>query len=105
VERAVLTATDETIRLANLPPAMRPAGYVPGMADDGAGAGTEGKTLAEMSANYERSVISASIEKHRGNLSAAARALGISPRMIYYKMGRLGVPRDGLARKAGKMLS
>ena len=104
VERAVLTATDETIRLANLPPAMRPAGYVPGVADD-AVAGTEGKTLDEMTAGYEKSVISAAIEKHHGNLSAAARSLGISPRMIYYKMGRLGVPREGLARKPSKMLS
>jgi Nif-specific regulatory protein len=104
VERAVLTATDETIRLANLPPAMRPAGYVPGVADD-AGAGTEGKTLDEMTAGYEKSVISSAVEKHNGNLSAAARALGISPRMMYYKMGRLGIQREGLARKASKVLS
>ncbi len=105
IERAVLTATDETIRIANLPPVMRPTGYVPGVADDGTGAGTEGKTLDEMTASYEKSVISASIEKYRGNLSAAARSLGISPRMMYYKMGRLGVQRDGLARKAAKVLS
>ena len=78
---------------------------MPGVADDGTGAGTEGKTLDEMTASYEKSVISASIEKYRGNLSAAARSLGISPRMMYYKMGRLGVQRDGLARKAAKVLS
>ena len=104
VERAILTATDETIRLANLPPTMRPEGYVPDVSDN-AGASSVGKTLDEMTASYEKSVISAAIEKHNGNLSAAARSLGISPRMMYYKMGRLNVPRDGLARKTAKVLS
>ncbi len=89
VERAVLTATDETIRLSNLPPGMRPAGYVAGAEDGGTAAGG-GKTLAEMVAGYERGVLAAAVEKHHGNLSAAARSLGISPRMMYYKMNRLG---------------
>ena len=91
VERAVLTATDDTVRLANLPPAMRPAGYAMGDGDGTAGGSASGKTLAEMVAGYEKGVIAAAAEKHHGNLSAAARSLGISPRMMYYKMNRLGV--------------
>ena len=91
VERAVLTATDDTVRLANLPPVMRPAGYASGEGDGASGAGSSGKTLAEMVAGYEKSVVAAAAEKHHGNLSAAARSLGISPRMMYYMMNRLGV--------------
>ena len=105
VERAVLTATDDTIRVANLPPGMRPAGYVAGAQDEGAPTAPGGKTLAEMVAGYERSVITAAAERHHGNLSAAARSLGISPRMMYYKVSRLGASRDTLASGAAKMLS
>ncbi len=105
VERAVLTATDETIRVANLPPGMRPAGYIAGASADDMAVNATGKTLAEMVAGYERSVISAAAERHHGNLSAAARALGISPRMMYYKMARLGASRETLASGTSKMLT
>ena len=83
---------------------MRPAGYVAGAQDEGAPTAPGGKTLAEMVAGYERSVITAAAERHHGNLSAAARSLGISPRMMYYKVSRLGASRDALASGATKMV-
>ena len=85
IERAVLTAGDDTIRIQNLPPPMRPAshpagGFAPAMPED--------MTLDDLVASYRRKVVAEALAKAGGNKSAAARALGITPRMIYYELGR-----------------
>lgn len=89
MERAVLTATGDCIHGYNLPPALQPQGVLTGEmgnADDRA-------PIDVMIANYERKLIMEAIRRQDGNYSAAGRELGISPRMMNYRMNKLGIPR------------
>lgn len=86
VERAVLTATDDTMRIANIPPNLRSLAADAVKAEHRDEEDRVGKTLSEMVADYERNILETAVERNHGNLSAAARSLGLSPRMMYYKM-------------------
>jgi Nif-specific regulatory protein len=44
----------------------------------------------------ERDMITDALKRTRGNVSAAARELGITARMVRYKIGKLGIPYDRL---------
>ncbi|MBR4611622.1 MAG: hypothetical protein IKO40_02795, partial [Kiritimatiellae bacterium] len=46
------------------------------------------RTLDEIVDAYRRKVVEEALAKAGGNKSAAARALGITPRMMYYEMSR-----------------
>lgn len=86
IERAVLTAQDECIHGYNLPPSLQ----------TGKESGTEllpdGKaSLNTLVDSYERELIVEALKRNSGNMSAAARDLGLSPRVIHYKIGRLGI--------------
>ena len=86
IERAVLTAQDECIHGYNLPPSLQ----------TGKESGTELLPDGKASFNtlvdsYERELIVAARNRNSGNMSAAARDLGLSPRVIHYKIGRLGI--------------
>ena len=86
IERAVLTAQDECIHGYNLPPSLQ----------TGKETGTErlpdGKAaLNTLVDSYERELIVEALKRNSGNMSAAARDLGLSPRVIHYKIGRLGI--------------
>lgn len=43
--------------------------------------------------SFERELIVAALKRSPGNMSAAARELGISPRVLHYKMHRLGLQK------------
>lgn len=97
VERAVLTATDECIHGYNLPPSLQ----------TGKESGTE--LLPEGSASfntlvdsYERELIVEALKSNLGNMSAAARTLGLSPRVIHYKIHRLGITPEWYVREPDK---
>jgi Nif-specific regulatory protein len=47
----------------------------------------------------ERDMITDSLKRTNGNVSAAARELGITARMVRYKIEKLGIPYDRLFRK------
>ncbi len=86
IERAVLTSTDGIVHGYNLPPSVQSATVnvdnlmpVPGMVE-------EGVTLDAQVAAFERKVLEDAIRRHGGNRSAAGRELGVSPRMMTYKM-------------------
>lgn len=86
IERAVLTAQDECIHGYNLPPSLQ----------TGKESGTELLPDGKASFNtlvdsYERELIVEALKRNSGNMSAAARDLGLSPRVIHYKIGRLGI--------------
>ena len=89
IERALLTATDDCIHSYNLPPSLqtgKDAGYelLP-----------EGKaSLSTLVASFERELIVEALKKHNGNMSAAARELDISPRVIHYKIHAIGITPD-----------
>lgn len=88
IERAVLTATDDTIHGYNLPPQLQSEEYAEspfGNAQD------RHETLAEKLAAYERRVLEDAIRKNNGNRSAAGRQLGVSPRMMNYRLTKLGI--------------
>ena len=87
MERAVLTASDDCIHSYNLPPSLQTSLSV------GAGGAVTTKTapLEVMMNNYEREIITEAIKRNNGNLSAAGRDLGVSPRMMNYRMNKLGI--------------
>ena len=86
IERAVLTAKDDCIHSYNLPPAMQLSEF----AETPFGLG-ETRTLAEQVAAFERRVLEDALARHGGNRSAAGRELGVSPRMMTYRLSRAGL--------------
>ncbi len=97
IERAVLTASDECIHGYNLPASLQ-TGKESGTAllPDG---NASFNTLVN---SYERELIVESLKRHHGNMSAAARELDLSPRVIHYKIGRLGITPEWYADKTRK---
>ena len=87
IERAVLTATDDCVHSYNLPPSLQTSLSV------GSIGVTGGKIapLEVMMENYEREIITEAIKRNDGNISAAGRDLGVSPRMMNYRMNKLGI--------------
>ncbi len=94
VERAVLTSVDATVRMQNLPPQMRPADWSPSAEDlamregEPEAPGEGGVPFDKLVDAYRKAVIAAAIKRHGGNKSAAARSLGLTPRMMYYELKR-----------------
>jgi DNA-binding NtrC family response regulator len=79
IERAVVVCRGEAVGSGDLPPAVRRSG------DSGS---RDGEILSgECSlAEAERRVMEAALEKHGGNKSRTARALGISRKLLYARM-------------------
>jgi Nif-specific regulatory protein len=88
IERAVLTATDDTIHGYNLPPQLQAEEYAESPYGTAEG---DQETLAEKLAAYERRVLEEAIRRNNGNHSAAGRQLGVSPRMMNYRLAKLGL--------------
>ena len=86
IERAVLTAKDDCIRTYNLPPTLQ----VPEFTEDPFRPDAS-QTLDEQLDALERRILEASLKAHGGNRSAAGRELGVSPRMMNYRLRRLGL--------------
>lgn len=86
IERAVITADDDCIHGYNLPASLQTG------QSSGSQLLPEGRasfnTLVD---SYERELIVESLKLNNGNMSAAARDLGLSPRVIHYKINRLGI--------------
>lgn len=53
----------------------------------------ETRTLAQHHARTERELIERTLAEREGNISEAARLLGVTRRGLYLKMERLGVAR------------
>ncbi len=86
IERAVLTSTDDCIHGYNLPPSLQTG------KDNGSALLPDGNaSLSTLLNSYERELIVESLKRNDGNMSAAARDLNISPRVIHYKISRLGI--------------
>lgn len=86
IEHACLATTDVAINAYDLPPtlqtdvtsgtALLPEGTAP---------------LSTLIDSYEREIISEALRRHKGNMSAAGRDLDLSPRVMHYKVNRLGI--------------
>ncbi len=86
IERAVLTATDECIHGYNLPASLQ----------TGKESGTELLPEGQASFNtmvvsYERELLVEGLKRNNGNMSAAGRDLGLSPRVMHYKVNQYGI--------------
>lgn len=86
MERAVLTATDDCVRTYNLPPAMQSSEY-----EDAPFNAPAPATLDERLAVVERRLLEDALARHGGNQSAAGRELGLSPRMMCYRLSKAGL--------------
>ncbi|MBX3269323.1 MAG: sigma-54-dependent Fis family transcriptional regulator [Sandaracinaceae bacterium] len=80
IERAVLLAEPEAIRLEDLPPEIRGAELEVGEA-----------RLDRALASFERRHVAAVLAGCDGNREAAAKRLGVSPATLYRKLERLGL--------------
>ena len=86
IERAVLTAKDDTIHSYNLPPAMQVAEFAEDPFRPDASL-----TLDEQLAAVEKRILEDALARHNGNRSAAGRELGVSPRMMNYRLNKAGL--------------
>ena len=82
IERAVLLSTDDVIHGHHLPPTLQTA--------EASGTGLT-RTLPEALKALEREVILDALKSSRGNMAKAARALGISERMMGLHVKKLGI--------------
>ena len=87
MERAVLTAKDECVHSFNLPPSLQTSLTSGG----GNSIVLTGAPLEVMLQNYEKEILTEAIKQNDGNISAAGRNLGVSPRMMNYRMNKLGI--------------
>ena len=87
--RAVITAQDDCIYGYNLPASLQ----MPSSDAPNSRGGEEQADLPTMVDSFERELIVAALKRSPGNMSAAARGLGISPRVLHYKMHRLGLQK------------
>ncbi len=88
MERAVLTSTADVIRGYDLPPSLQTG------EDSGEKPGTESAGKASFDTlvtSFERELIVEALKRSSGNVAAAARDLGLSERIIHYKILKMGV--------------
>jgi transcriptional regulator with PAS, ATPase and Fis domain len=83
VERAVLLCRDRVIDLPDLPVALRPG-------ESGTDV-PEPQNLPDLVASIERQAIRAALKRHDGVQTQAAQELGISERVLRYKMRKYGL--------------
>ncbi len=86
IERAILTAAGDSIHGYNLPPSLQT-----GLETDSELLPDGAASFDTLVATFERELIVEALKKHGGNMSAAGRSLGLSPRVMHYKIGRLGI--------------
>lgn len=91
IERAVLLAEGDTIDMIHLPPSLQ----VRTREDKGK---ETGKFQAIIEAQ-ERALIIDALKEFNGNQSMAARSLGITKRIIQYKIKKLGIDAERFRRK------
>lgn len=86
IERAVLTCKDDCIHGYNLPPALQSPEF-----NEDPYHPDEHLTLEEQLASVERKILENALRRHDGNRAAAGRELGVSPRMMNYRLNKAGL--------------
>ena len=82
IERAVLVSNDEVLHGHHLPPTLQTAEF---------SGTTSSRTLPEAVEALERNLIEDALKSSRGNKAKAARALGISERLMGIKVKNLDI--------------
>ncbi len=83
IERAVLTANGDCIHGYDLPPTLQTGKEQVSEGDKA--------SFETMVNSFERELIVEALKRNNGNMSAAARELELSPRVIHYKINHLGI--------------
>lgn len=99
IEHAVLLCNDGVIYGRHLPPSLQSPDLKEKVPEG---------SLKEKVAMLERDMIIDALKRHSGNVSAASRDLGITGRMVRYKIENLGIDYDrffGKGRKKSKAVS
>ena len=86
IERAVLTAKDDCIHCYNLPPTLQPADFVETPFNQ-----EEQLSFASQLAMAEKLILENALKRYDGNRTAAGRELGLSPRMMNYRLNKAGI--------------
>ena len=82
IERAVLVAKDDVVHPHHLPPTLQTA----------ESSGTEPPgSFRYLVENYERDLLRDALKSSRGNIAAASRKLGTTPRITGYKIKKYGI--------------
>ena len=91
IERACTVCHADEIQISHLPPAVLRRAPVTRLQSEG---GTsDSRNLVEKTEQYERSIIMAELAKYEWNKTKAASALGITRRILSYKMQNLGIDK------------
>jgi Nif-specific regulatory protein len=80
IERAIILCTDGVIRSYHLPPNLQRS--------DTGGRSEASGTFRDIVTGMEREIIIEELKRSRGNMAKAARALGITERMIGLRVGK-----------------
>ena len=86
MERAVLTAKDDTIHYYNLPPTMQTEAFPGEDFQDEQRLSFEKQVTAA-----SRHILENALKRHNGNQAAAGRELELSPRMMNYHLKKTGL--------------
>jgi Nif-specific regulatory protein len=89
MERAVLASTDNVIHGYDLPPSLQTA-----QNGDGETSVVPENIEADfntMVGSFERELIVEALKRNHGNVAAACRTLRVTPRIIHYKIRKLGI--------------
>ena len=90
IERALTVCNEEEIQPVHLPPTLLRALPSPQQAIE---SNTGNQNLVESVEHFERAIILAALEKCDWNKTRAASALGVTRRILSYKMQNLGIDR------------
>jgi Nif-specific regulatory protein len=95
IEHAVLLAQDGVVRGTDLPPTLQ--------FPEATGIRPQQGTLKERIHNLERELIVDGLKRNADNVAAVARELGLTARMVRYKIDSLGItrPRTRRAKRTG----
>ncbi len=92
IERAITVCEEEEIQPAHLPPAIARA--APAAAPRATSVDLTGGNLLDALEHYERAIIVNELQKCDWNKTQAARALGVTRRILSYKIQNLGLERS-----------
>lgn len=91
MEHAVLLCDDGVIHANHLPPTLQ----MPGISESIRSRGT----LKENVSMLERDLVIDALKRNDGNVTAASRELGITSRMVRYKIEKLGIDYERLFKR------